>query len=258
MTSVVGIFILMILIMVLQLANSIEASRAAGTVDIDQELIKTVDLLEEEVTRLQEEYDDLQNSQASTADINLLNKEQKLKELQFQFHELNDRLSTTHENIGELSKAIIESKRVHQEVLADAEARESDRHEIERMLKKKEEIERFATILDTDHPVVYRDKTIEGRYLVIVRLEQGSIFLSDAGANVSQAFKGSHRLRQFKSWLSGTQLRSRQILLVVKPSGVSDFDDIIAVLDQSGASYGFDVAAEQTNFLLRSQVDVGG
>ena len=86
------------------------------------------------------------------------------------------------------------------------------------MLKKKEEIERFATILDTDHPVVYRDKTIEGRYLVIVRLEQGSIFLSDAGANVSQAFKGSHRLRQFKSWLSVTQLRNRQILLVVKPS----------------------------------------
>jgi hypothetical protein len=258
MTSVVGIFILMILIMVLQLANSIESSRRTAAVDIDRELLNTVDLLQREVSRLQAEYDTLQRNQAEAADINVFNKEQKLKELQLERQELDDRLSKSHENIGALSKAIIESKRIHQEVLAQAEACESDRNEIERMLKKREEIERFATILDTDHPVVYRDKTAEGRHLVIICLEQGSIFVSDAGADVSQAFKGVQRLRQLKSWLDATQLDNRQILLMVKPSGVRDYDEVVLILDQSGAAYGFDVAAEESKFLLRSQLEVGG
>lgn len=258
MTSVVGIFILMILIMVLELADSVESSQSTGMVKVGHELKNTVDSLRLEVTRMQEEYDFLQKSQLESASINIFNSEKKVKELEGQLQRLEDLLDKTHANIGAVSKAIIVAERIHLDVLAEAEACEADRHEIERMLRQKEEVERVATILDTDHPVVYRDKTIEGRYLVIIRLERDSIFVTDSGANVSRAFKGMERLRQLKTWLDTTQLGNRQILLVVKPSGVSDFDEVATSLEDSGVAYGFDVSAEDAIFMLRSQLEVGG
>lgn len=255
MTSVVGIFILMILIMVLELANAVEISHETATVNVSDTLQATIDDLEVSVAHLKAQLDLLDKQPAETGEVNAFNQQQKLAEQEQLIRELVDRMTRTEATIQDIEQSVTEANRIHDNVLAEAASMQSDRQEVESLLRKREEIKKFATILETDHPVVYRDQTNEGRYVVLIRLERRSIWVSDAVGNVSHEFLGGDRMAKLENWLSTTDLSSRQILLIVKPSGVDEYEKVALALENSGAIFGFDVAAEDASFLLRSQIE---
>lgn len=256
MTSVVGIFILIIMIMVLQLADSVAKSQKSSGA-ISQEFLDFLVFLEQEVTRLQSRYEELQKEQSISADVSLFNKDQRTAQLQSQLEDLNNRIAISSSQIRDLSRSLIEAKQMHEAALSDSVAAESDRQEIERVLTERERIEKISAILETDHPLVFRDQTAEGKFLVLVRLEEDKVYVADSGGPSTKVFTGLSRHRQLKAWLKDQSLGNRQFFMIVKPSGAGDYEAVAQALESSGALYGFDIAGEQSNFVLRSQLERG-
>ncbi len=254
MTSIVGIFVLIILIMVLELVQTTSASSPSYE-SISREVLASLALLESEVSSLQAEYDSLQQSQSASTDINRLNAPQRERDLQLQILEANDRLSRSHQTIEDLKQALIKAEQVHQTIIAEGLAAEADREKLEDLLAKRAEVQKYASVLETDHPVVYRDKTIEGRNLVLIRLQDGKIMITDSANGSNQTFSGTLRIQQFHQWFATLDIESRQFLLIVNPSGVNDYVEVAATLEKRGAAYGFDVVGEGANFRLRSQLE---
>jgi hypothetical protein len=256
MTSVVGIFILIILIMVLQLVGSVARSQKSSGA-ISQDLLDSLATLELEVNRMQKRYDELQKNQSLTADVNLFNVNQRTAEMKSQLQDLEDRISRSNSQTQSLSQSLVAAQVMHQAAMSDSLAAESDRQQLEQMLRQLERIQKISNVLETDHPVIFKDQTAEGRFLVLVRLEAGKIHLFDSSVPTSAVYAGPSRHRQFKTWLQSQSLGKLQFFLVVKPTGADDYEEVAEALQKGGAMYGFDVAEEQVTFVLKSQLESG-
>ncbi len=92
--------------------------------------------------------------------------------------------------------------------------------------------------------------------MVLVKLDKDEILVADSATSTTQKFADTTRLAKFSAWLDNTQLNSRQILVVVKPFGAEDFEEVKNALDAARATWGFDVAEQHANFQLRYQMEL--
>lgn len=253
-TSVVGIFVLITLIMALELAQTVEDASEASSAGVSAELLASLASLEDGIEQMQAEFDALSSTQSASFGLNRFNREQALKDAQTRLQQLEQRTARVEQDLEDIKQSLVEASEIEEQLLAVGKAAEAEREEMKRLQDKRREIERYSAVLEIDKPLIFRDETTEGRAVVLVKLERNEILIADSGAAKTQTFLGSSRQSEFASWLSKTELRSRQIFVIVKPAGVDEFEDIKNSLDSAGATWGFDVAEQDAKFQLRYEM----
>ncbi len=118
-TSVVGIFVLITLIMVVELAQSVSDSNATNSQSISQAVLDSLAALELEVTELQAQFD-LQNAaQSKSADTNRFNRDQQLQDAKARLKELEAKLARSLEIATDSRQSLKEAKKTEQSLMAE-------------------------------------------------------------------------------------------------------------------------------------------
>jgi seryl-tRNA synthetase len=255
-TSVVGIFVLITLIMVLELAQTVADAGTATMESVSKALLDSLAMMEQEVDQLQAEYDQLSEAQGKMAGNNRFNREQRLAEAQQQIEQMQQAIERTIELTEETQQSLIEAKKIEEQLLAEGQAVESEQQQILDLQDKQQEVQRYSSIMATEKPIVFRDQTDHGRAVVLVRLEDSHILINDSASRDSRDFSGTSRTKDFQTWLSSVDLTKRQILLIVKSSSVADFEPVKESLSSERAVWGFDVSANDQNFRLHYEMEI--
>jgi hypothetical protein len=240
-TAVVGIFILITLLLVLELAQRVEAAASTPTADISavEEMIET---LQGEVERMTEEIQDRIKSQNDTAGINEFNRQEETEKLEDKSKVLTQQIASANEMATDLSTKIAAAKQEENKLLMQSEELSSQRSLLEELENRLAEVQNEINRLESDDTPVFRDQTEQGRFITLITLGARQIEIRDALTKFKDDYTGSRRTNDLFAWLDANDLSSRQIYLVVKPGGTDDFHTVQKHLDDSSAIYGFNVS----------------
>ena len=255
-TSVVGIFVLITLIMAIELAQTVADASEASSEGVSVDLLKSLVSLEAGIAEMQAEFDALSSAQNSASGLNRFNRQQMLADAQTRLQQIQQRTARIEQDLEDTKQSLVEAKKIEEQLLAQNRSAEAEREEMKRLQDKRKEIERYSAVLEIDKPLIFRDQTQEGRAVVLVKLDKDEILVADSASGTTQKFSGSSRAAKFSAWLAKTQLSSRQILVIVKPKGVEDFEEVKNSLDGARANWGFDVAEQGANFQLRYEMEM--
>lgn len=251
-TAVVGIFILITIILVLELTERVEAATSPPTANV-AEIKSTIDLLTSEIQRLTQEHAKRIEAHADVSGVNKFNRGAKVEELTAGIQASTERLASIAEQLKVANRRLEEEVENESALLLASQQLEDERDLIARLNQKLADTERTINRLKSDDGLIYRDKTREGRFLCILSMDATGIELQDAGSRVIRNFRAGNWFDDFQRWLDQTDISSRHFLLLVRPSGATDFDRIHDLLDNRHCVYGFDVVAKDHDVQLSFQ-----
>lgn len=248
-TAVVGIFILITLLLVLELAQRVEAAASTPTADISavEEMIET---LQGEVERMKEEIQDRIESQNNTAGINEFNRQEETEKLEDKTKVLTQQIASAVELATDLATKIAAAKQEENKLLMQSEGLSSQRSLLEELDKRLAQVQSEINRLESDDTPVFRDQTEQGRFITLITLASGKIEVRDALTKFKEDYTGPRRTNDLFAWLDANDLSIRQIYLVIKPGGTEDFHSVQEHLDKGGAVYGYNVAGASDSIRL--------
>jgi hypothetical protein len=256
-TSVVGIFVLITLIMVLELAQTVSERTASRSATVTQASLDSLANMEAEVQRLRAETQSLQAVINAASSTNRFTVERQSEEQAARLSQLEQDEQQLQRKVAGLRSQLAAALEVQRRAAADtASADQQATQRLDELEQQRAGLKRYASVLETDKTLLFREQTREGRDLVLVRLEAGRIVVTDSQTGDDHQFSGSTRLQQFSTWLARLQLSDRHFLLIVKPTGVGDFKSVEELLERARAVYGYDIAPEDATFILRTQLEL--
>ncbi len=126
-TSVVGIFVLITLIMALELAQTMENASEASSEGVSAELLASLASLQVGVEQMQGEFDALSSTQGATSGLNRFNREQALKDAQTRLQQSEQRSARVEQDLEDIKQSLIEAKKIEEQLLAQGQAAEAVR-----------------------------------------------------------------------------------------------------------------------------------
>ena len=253
-TSVVGIFVLITLIMALELAQTVENASNKSNEGVSSELLASLASLQDRVKQMQAEFDAQSSAKLAASDFNRFNREELLNDAKARVEQIQQQTTQTQHDLAEVQQSLVDARKIGARLLAQGQAAEAESEELKRVQDQRKRIERYSAVLEIDKPLIFRDRTAEGRWVVLVKLENEEILVADSATAKTLTFTDSARQAQFATWVATTALASRQFFVIVKPSGVEDFDTVQNRLDSAGALWGFDLAEQDSKFKLRFEM----
>ncbi|MFG0262329.1 MAG: hypothetical protein ACF788_08055 [Novipirellula sp. JB048] len=254
-TAVVGIFILITLILVLELAQRVETASAAPTEDI-QPIVATIATLRDQIEQIESELAERSQAINRFSDVNAFNLEDKLQQLKQQNASLEAQIETSdakkNQLVAENKIANAEAARLSEQSTQLA----SQLDQIQEQAKKAEQIQKQANVLLGDESTIYRDEIEAGRYLTLITLGSGRIEIRDALTRSAKIFRGRKRLSQLATWFSTTPLLHRHLLVMIEPDGASDFQTVKELATNHNASYGFTVVGRDHAVRLSYELEL--
>lgn len=239
-TAVVGIFILITLILVLQLAQRVEAGSESVPQDI-QPIVATIKSLQQQVRDLEAEMAQRAAASSRTEDINAFNIAEKVERLKSENAGSTGRIETSLKNRSELEKlkyvAISESEKLATQSISLSEQRQ----ELSELNEEVRKMQAQRNAVQGEQSTLFRDQTEQGRYVVLVTLSPESIEIQDGLTRNKEKLSGAEKLERWNLWLAKIPLSRRHLLLRIQPGGERDFQAIKAAADAAGAEYGFTV-----------------
>lgn len=254
-TAVVGIFILITLILVLELSQRVEAAASPPTANVDQ-IERTIKSLEAETQRLALEYTKRIEEQTEIVDLNEFSRASKVENLEAKIRAAVEQTATIHEQSQQIDRMIEQEEEKESALLRASEKLEGDRDRIEELNEQLADLNGTINRLNSEDGLIYRDETGDGRFLCILTLDSSGIELKDGASKLIRRFGTSDWFDAFKNWIQQSNIRSRHFLLLVRPSGAKDFDRVRDLLVQNNCVYGFDVVADDHNTQLSFQWEV--
>ncbi len=248
-TAVVGIFILITLLLVLELAQRVEAAGSTPTADVSS-VVQMIETLQGEVERMTQELQQRIESQNETAGINEFNRQEETDKLEDKSKILQQQLATATEMATDLSKRIAAAKQEENKLLLQSDELGSQRSLLEELQQKVAQVQNEINRLESDDTPVFRDQTEQGRFITLITLGAGKIEIRDALTKFTQDYTGPRRTNDLFAWLDTNDLSSRQIYLVIKPGGTPDFDAVQERLDNKKAVYGYNVTGAADSIRL--------
>lgn len=250
-TSVVGIFILITILLILDFLQRVEASVSKPQAVHDAAPIReAITTLEAEVATISQLIETRMSSHQMTVEVNQFNRVEKLDALQAHLGASQQQLRKSRALAEDLARQIgtaqgesLGSQLHRQEI-------EKRQQELASIVSKIQIVENQLAELRNDATPIFRDVTQQGRFLTVIILNNEAIELKDAMTKSRQIWRGGSRLDQFRKWLNETDLNQRQLYLVIKPGSASDFSAMRVSLDRSNAMYGFNVSGDDETVLL--------
>ncbi|MBM3966311.1 MAG: hypothetical protein FJ308_14790 [Planctomycetes bacterium] len=250
-TSVVGIFVLITLIMMVDLVSRKGSSSTAGAAE--DTLSSVISDMQSEIQDLQARSEYLFQRGKKVAGVQSLNKEEVKADMERRLQSLREQLQRAESKNREIEKSIdaqlAEQKRLQIESLKRAPERE----ELKKLLSKLEFLETKIGELSTEDPLVFKNVNLMGRTVVIVDLEPKKIFALDLASDQRIEFSGGARFSQFENWVKSRPLSKLHFFMLVRPGAASSHSKVQECLQDSNASFGFDLLQDGKTIKLRSE-----
>lgn len=262
-TSITGIMILVVLMLILDVIASKTVASAAvapsspyhGDVD---ELQKTLAKIQSEIR--QEEQWETRNEAAykNVIDNDVENLRKKINDARRKADDLktdSQRLASARDDLKEENANIEKRTRNVRQLTDDLAGKlQAARNELERKLDEKEDVYRKIEELkknlkDHDNRVKFSPPKGESREAFFVECAMENIKCKRSGGEQVWTFESggtnvSPMIKRFADWLDKRDAKSNYLVLIVKPSAVSYLGSVIEMVKRRGFSYGMEPLEE--------------
>lgn len=242
-TSVTGIILLLTLILTLELTM-----RKFGTAEgADLALVHS---LEENIERVQAELAQLRPLVAEGTIAAERLASTSVVELQRQITLAGEQTLRAEAESQELQFELIRLQEVEKQTLATQFDRETDRKQLEELLRQAQEAREQVDEMRRTNSLIYSPDPGTGKVPWLVVLETNHIVATRAGSpGESREFSSTSPeglVRQFLEFARSRSITREYFVLLVKPSGAAAFSDVLDELTSLGFEIGFDVIGEDS------------
>ncbi len=230
-TAVTGIMILVTLILALELIQRIKVSPPRKTAELSDEL----DAMSSQIAEIKEE---LAQSQAKTAELAGFDANRVHQQLQ-NLHELNLALN------GELAKSERErqaARERRQEAEKEKQQRAGDPKTLRALVAEAQKKQEALQKLKRSNQVIFNAVPGESKSPWLAELSASQILAAPIGRRSRPERFGSPS--EFIGWARQRQRDAEYFVLMIKPSGVRVFPEVLHSLQGLGFDIGFDLLDE--------------
>ena len=252
-TSVVGIFVLITLIMMIELVSKTVEGQTNGNRVADT-LSVSLNSLEAELHEMRQRSEELSFRSKSVAGIQRFNVEEIRSDFEKRIRQVQEQTKRSEAVNEKLRKVVVAKEGELDQLNQQAVAADARRDELKTVLEKVQYLDSKIGNLTTGEPLVFRNSVLAGRSLIVADVQPKQIEVLELARNVRQVFSGSDRLTKFNAWVDTQPTDKFHFLLLVRPGAASSSTSIQSQLDSVGASFGFDVIGANRSIKLRSEV----
>jgi hypothetical protein len=252
-TSVVGIFVLITLIMMVELVQR-KGSTPASTKLLEDSHSSVIADLMLQVEKLESRSKKLDSISTKIGSVQVFNKDEIAKELRASIQSLNEQIERTDQRKREIQRIIDSQIKLQASLQSETVQRSRDREELAKLLKELGRLDSKIGEMDSDAPLIFKSKSLDGRTVVVVDVARDETVLLDLDADRRTTIRGKDSEREFKNWIAKHSKGNFHYFLLIRPNGASNFDTLRSSLDESGASYGYDLLDQDRTIRLRSEV----
>lgn len=252
-TSVVGIFVLITLIMMLDLVQRTDSSSASQQLVADTFSAAITDL-ETQLAQLQKRSNELDVLASKIGAVQVFNKDDIEKELRASIQRLNEQIERTEQLNRETQQLVDNQTKVQTKLQIESQKRSPDRDELAKLLKELDKLDSKIGELELDEPLVFKSQPLNGRSVVVIEVTSAGAVVLDLQADRRSTMRAQNLERDFESWMKSHAKGSYHYFLLIRPGGATNFDTLRAILVKDSASYGYDVLDQEKSVKLRSEV----
>jgi hypothetical protein len=253
-TSVVGIFVLITLIMVVQLAVK-ATDRLSSKSPVADNLSSIVALMQSEVDELKKRETELETVSSSVAGVQQFNIEEIRMDLEKEVKQLEERTKRFEAMHESTRSVMVAAEGQLQRLQEESIANQPKQEELKNLLEKMELADQKLSNLQTEDPMVFRDASLSGKELVVVDIANQEIGVLDLSRKDRAKFTGIGRIDRFQKWIPTSRVQSIHFLLLVRPGATSTFQSCRDYLERINASYGFDVIGNDQTLKMREELE---
>jgi len=252
-TSVVGIFVLITLIMMIELVSKKIEGQSIGD-QVADTMSNTIALLESDLVQLQQRASDLTQRSSAIAGVQRFNADEVKADLETELKR-NDEQAKRFETLNQQSRRVLIAAESDLDRLQQESAEsEQDRDELKKLIGKLQYLDTLVGQITADDVMIFRNSSLNGREVTVVDLQPREITVLDLSGSNRVVFSGMDRITKFMSWADKRSPGTSHFLLLVRPGGTGTFDNCRRHLDSIGASYGFDVVSSERALKMRSEL----
>jgi myosin heavy subunit len=252
-TSVVGIFVLITLIMLVDLVTR-KASASSAKKFVEDTYSSAIADLELQLQELQSQSSKLDAMSAKVGNVQVFNKEEVAKDLKASIQSLNQQIERTEKRNQEVERVIDAQNKVLSDLQVEVHKKSPDREELAKLLKQLEKLDSKVGDLDLEELLIFRNQSLEWRPVMVVEISSNELSILDLGAEQRTTYKGLSLAKDFESFLRANRSGKYHYFLLIRPGGAKTFSEIRPILDTNNASYGYDVLEQNRSLKLRSEV----
>lgn len=252
-TSVVGIFVLITLIMMVDLVRKTGSSSASQQRVADTFSAAIADL-QMQLKQIEKRSKELDVLASKIGAVQVFNKDEIAKDLRASIQSLDEQIERTEQRNREIQRIIDSQTKAQTDLQIETQKRSPDRDELAKLLKQLEKLDSKIGELDLDEPLVFKSQPLDGRSVVVIDVTGTEAIVLDLQADQRSTMRGLSLERDFKSWMKSHAKGSYHYFLLIRPGGASNFETLRAILVNNSASYGYDVLEKDRALKLRSEV----
>ena len=252
-TSVVGIFVLITIIMMIELVSKTVEGQTDGS-QVADNLSASLYSLEEELAEMRLRSETLSTRSKSVAGVQPFNVEEVRSDIEKRIQQVTEQTKRSEAVNQQIRKVVVATEGELDQLNQQAVAADSKRDELKKLLDKLQYLDTKIGELTTEDPLVFRNANLAGRSLIVTDIQPKQIEILELARNVRQVFSGSDRLTKFNAWLDKQPVDRFHFLLLVRPGAASSFNSVQSQFDSVGASFGFDVITANRSIKLRNEV----
>lgn len=241
-TSVVGIFILIIICMVLQLRETQTAS--GSPVQNYQELLETQQKIIQESQSLSKSMSQLMESLSNAKGTNRFSEQLAAQELESMERMMRERLQRAEKELIEVTKAREETEKDKERLQIDQAALGPELEEMKAIQDQLSRMQQEMQQIETENPMVFSKTNLNGRPLCILELKGGTIQWQATTTGEKRTWALPAERNALLQWLGSNEAGRWHFLILLKPSGANEFAQIRQTLKDANVKLGFDVVGE--------------
>lgn len=239
-TAVVGIFVLITLIMIIELVSKAETT--SSRIETNVESLKQLSSsLEKNREKLSQQLRELTLAAEDSRGANGLHPEFQERELQKQLTALNEQKQDLSESVEDLEHQLSISQALNQTLSRQWDVSRAEVKRVDDLQSKIDELENRLQRIQSEDPMVFRAEKLQGRTIVIFDLHPDRVEIASLEAGRRETFKGTNSVAAVQNWIRSQNLNQIHILVFVRPKTEKLFSEIQDTLKGHSASFGFDV-----------------
>jgi flagellar motor protein MotB len=259
-TAVVGIFILITLIMILELIEKVDAASkspagdAAAVTRLIDQTRSEADSMETQIAALAQQTNKQSDALAVSTTVTAETLQAQVNQQQGFSEDLQQQLAALTRQVQDAQRRKVEAQKI-----VDAKVSELEKSE-KLLVDEAIEIENQVEKIGDNTAPLYNDTLSDGRFLVMVRLgdhpeSSEKITLRDGQSSSTRNFESVENLIEH---LKRRNHFKSHYLILVAPSGAADFKELQAYLDLMVpvARYGFDVIGSEDDLKMLFELDL--
>lgn len=241
-TSVVGIFILIIICMILQLRET--QSGSGSPAQNYQELLAMQQAISQECRSLSKSLSEMTQRLSQTKGTNRFSEELAIQELEILERMMRERLQRAEKEMLQVQEARAETDKVKERLQIAQAARGPELEELKAIQDQLSRLQQETQQIEVENPMVFSKTNLNGLPLCILEVKGESVqwLATTTGEKRTWTLPGERDL--LLTWLDGSEAKRWHFLILLKPSGAKEFEEIRDKLQEAKVNLGFDVVAE--------------